>query len=780
MLEGWLGRLSEVELGVLLDRRADVLAGVRPRDLRELAQRLWHPHSLVTALRDSSLPCLQLAEAAQALGEGCTRTALADLLDGDGADHRGVVDRVADELIATAVIVCDGPDRLVLPSALAQIFSSPLGLGQPLAVLLGERSVDAMRRVQSGLGVEKQKNRADTVACLLAYFADPQRVRALVAGAPEDVAQYLIRLASDPEDEEDGYDPHRYRLRQTVRTWATERGLLIGEQWGWDLRMPAEVALALRGPGYRAPFTAQRPEAVIRPIDRERAARDCAVVAMTFADQLAAVLDHLARTPLPALKSGGVGAREIGKLAKATTTDEVALRLMLELADAMSLLARAEQAVVVSDEFGAWRDLEPAGRFAAALAAWWRLGATPTETRDADGKAVPALTRPSDCAGCLAARVALLDVLSGLDGASNCADVAQVALWQRPLVHVVAQDEHAPLSTIWREAELLGVIVDDALSDLGHALREGTTDDLIKRAGELLPPSANHATFGSDLTAYVVGAPSAQVSALLDSCAARESRGSATTWRFSSASIRRALDEDTPGDVLTATLAEIATGPLPQPLCYLIADAARRHGHLRLSNATTCIISDDAALLAQLASDRKLTKYGLRLLAPTVLASDTTLGKLLDVLRGAGYFPVADAVEPSGQRTARRPTALPKRARNTDHGNHPEPRATDPRTAAAELLRRSASKDSSEVANPTEDLLFRLAKSLSVPEIRQLAHAIDAKSRVCIDYVSAGGGATRRIIDQPELVGGSLYAWCELRADDRIFTVSRIQSVTAP
>lgn len=779
VLQGWLGGLSEAELGALLERRADVLAGVRPRDLRELAQRLWHPYSLVTALRDSSLPCLQLAEAAQALGAGCARAALAELLDGDGTGHRSAVDRVVDELIANAVFAADGPDRLVVPDAMAQIFRSPLGLGAPLAELLRDRSVDSMRRVQRVLGIEKEKNRADTVAAVLGYFADPERVRALVAEAPEDVVQYLIRLAHEPEYDEDGYDPRRFQVRQTARAWATERGLLIGEQWGWELRMPAEVALALRGPGYRAPFTPDRPAAATRPVVRERVTRDCAAAAMTFADHLVAVFDHIARTPLAALKSGGVGAREIGKLAKTIKADEVAVRLALELADTMSLLDRRERAVVVSEEFSAWRELDPSERFAAALVAWWRLGATPTETRDVDGKAVRALARPGDCAGCRAARVALLDALAELDGASSCAEVARVALWRRPLVHVVAQDEHAPLATVWREAEQLGVLAGGVLTDLGHALREGSVDDLIKHAGDLLPRSADRATFGSDLTAFVVGAPAARVSTLLDSCADRESRGSATTWRFSPVSVRRALDEGSTSDVLIATLAEIATGQLPQPLRYLIADVARRHGHLRLRDATTCITSDDAALLAEVAGDRKLAKYRLLLLAPTVLASDTPLATLLDALRAAGYFPIADDADPPGQHTASRPTALPKRARRKTRADRPEPSLTDPRTTAAMLLRGAASEDDSEVAAPTEDLLCRLAKSLSVPEIRQLAHAIDTKSRVCIDYVSAAGGATRRIIDQPELIGGTLYAWCELRADDRIFTVSRIQSVAA-
>lgn len=775
VLRGWLAGLSEAELGGLLEQRPDVLAGVRPRDLRELAQRLWHPHSLVAALRASSLPCLQLAEAAQALGVGCTREALAELLEGDGTGHRGAVDRVVDDLIANAVLAADRPDRLVVPDAMAQIFPSPFGLGAPLAELLRERSVDSMRRVQRVLGVEIQKNRADTVAAVLAYFTNPERVRALVADAPEDVAQYLIRLASEPSYDEIGYDSRRYELRQTAKAWATERGLLIGAQWGWELRMPAEVALALRGPDYRAPFTPDRPEAVIRPIDRKRVERDCAAAAMTFADQLVAVLDHVARTPLAGLKSGGVGAREIGKLAKAIKIDEVAVRLALELADAMALLDRTEQAIVVSDEFSAWRDLDPSERFAAALGAWWQLGATPTETRDADDKAVRALARSGYCASCRAARVALIDALGELDAASSCAEVARLALWRRPLVHVVAQDEHAPLATVWREAEQLGVLADGVLTDLGHALREGSIDDLIKHAGGLLPRSADRATFGSDLTAFVVGAPAAHVSTVLDSCADRESRGSATTWRFSPVSVRRALDEGSSGDVLIATLAELATGQLPQPLRYLIADVARRHGHLRLSDARTCITSDDAALLAQIVADRKLAKYRPRLLAPTVLASDTPLATLLDALRTAGYFPVAEAAGP----TASRPTALPKLGRTTARAARSEPRLTDPRTVATDLLRGPAGKDSTELATPTEDLLAELAKSLSVPEIRQLAHAIDTSSRICIDYVSATGGATRRVIDEPELVGGSLYAWCELRGDDRIFTVSRIRSVAA-
>lgn len=120
VLQGWLASLSDAELGAQLKRRPDVAAGVPPRDLQELALRLWHPHSLVAALRQSSLSCLQLVETAQALSTACTRTALAELLIGDAPEHRRAVDRVVDELVANAVMAADGPERLVLPEALGQ------------------------------------------------------------------------------------------------------------------------------------------------------------------------------------------------------------------------------------------------------------------------------------------------------------------------------------------------------------------------------------------------------------------------------------------------------------------------------------------------------------------------------------------------------------------------------------------------------------------------------------------------------------------------------------
>jgi predicted DNA-binding transcriptional regulator YafY len=49
---------------------------------------------------------------------------------------------------------------------------------------------------------------------------------------------------------------------------------------------------------------------------------------------------------------------------------------------------------------------------------------------------------------------------------------------------------------------------------------------------------------------------------------------------------------------------------------------------------------------------------------------------------------------------------------------------------------------------------------------------------VRIEYVAASGATARRVIDDPDLDGRMLHAWCELRQDERVFSVARIVSVT--
>lgn len=780
-LVAWLGSVGEEDLAALLRRRPDVLFGAEPRDLTDIAQRLDHVRSLTRALRTLPLPGLQVVEAGQALGGSVTRAALAGFLAGGGPDHQDQVDRVLDLLIETAVFTPDGEGRLQLPASVAELYPSPLRLGQPLYVLLNDCTVDALRRIQKVLGLERGGPKAELVTSLVAHLSKPDNVLAVLAGARPEVASYLEAYAGGADsDEELLYDRSLYALRQEAVRWGTERGLLVTISYGYDVHMPAEVARALRGPTYRAPFSPHRPEPRTRAVNPALVERDTAAAATGFADLVIAAVDRIAHEPLPCLKSGGIGSRELVKLAKNSGVAEDVVRLALELADAVGLLDRLSQTIVISKQFADWRDADPADRFVVLLLAWWRLGATPTQSQDDAGKARPALVRREECDGCRLARQGLVSVLAELDAATDRASIAATAVWQRPLVHIVDRDERAPFTILWREAEILGVIAQGALTQLGRLLLVDDEEGLRTCAARLLPTSADHASFGADLTVFVVGTPSGRVSALLDSAADRESRGGAVTWRFSPSSVRRAFDQGTTAEVLTRALQEIAGTELPQPLRYLIADVGRRHGNLRLTDASSCITSDDEPLLAEVVVDRRLAKLGLRLLAPTVLASDVPVDDLLLALRGAGYFPMSDVPAPEAEPTQTSRLMLARWVEQngsaTSRDASTEAKPADASAVAARLL--SGGTAPLDTLTATERALSGLSRSLSAAEIRQLAHAVDTNGRVGIEYLSAGGTMSRRVIAGPELIGSSLYAWCELRGDDRVFTVSRVTSVS--
>jgi len=833
--------LDEPALTRLLSRRPDVLRGAEPRDLAELGELLNHPASLFAALSTLPRPCLQLAEAVAALGTGTTRARLHDFLDATACSERGHdadVDGMLTELYAMAVAWPGAQDRVIIPDALGPMFGAPLRLGQPLGTLLLTLTVEEMRGIQRALGLDHGRNKAEAMAVLRHHLSQPDIVRAIVAKATPAVRTELMRVAEgsdqfigdgledmDDEDLDDEYDddltagfsiasgptdtfdPNRGTSYLESRQWAAARGIMIGNTWSYSWSMPAEVALALRGPDYRAPFMPQTPSTMTTEVESDAVESESGVAATAFADHTLAILDRVHRLPLTSLKYGGVGVRELTRLAKAVACTEVEARLSLELAHASGLLQTRTDGVGTSEQFDAWRAQDPGFRFAVLLRGWWRVGRTPLDARDHEDKPIPVLAPKPDCAGCREVRVALLEELSrlssgaGADQVSLAADrssVAAVMLWRRPLLHGSAQDDGMPFAAPWREAELLGVLSRNAISRLGRLLLDGKGQAIEAQAAALLPRSSDQATFGTDLTAMVVGAPSAQVSSLLDSCADREGRGGATIWRLSPASVRRALDVGSTGPELEQLLRSVATAELPQPLIYLIADVARRHGLLRVSPAIAVIRSEDTALLAEVAADRKLTSLGLRLLAPTILGCKVPVDEALTAMRSVGYFPVPDqsppdqGVEtvptranglPAGPAAAQLATPsaiLPEKATRLGGNGRPKPapKPVDPSSVAARLLGKGQ-RQLRVAPSGTEAILIRLNRRLPDSETHQLAHAIDHGQGAVIAYAAASGGRTVREISNIELIGGSLYARCGLRQEDRVFTVSRIQSVSS-
>lgn len=759
----WLRGLGEDGLAALLARRPEALAAPVPLSLTELVERLAMPASVVAAMRRLDRPTLQVAEAIAALGGRTDRSALDRLL---GAPDGGAVSAALDTL-SQCVVLTPGPGLALVPAA-AGAWPSPLGLGLPVAEVLERRTADDLRVLARNLGLKPAGRRAEILAQVTAALRNPALVRAVVARAPVPVRELLDKVAVTGAEVHDHLYFASYQRAQTPVQWAIAHGMLVrAGDWESGLSMPAEVALALRGSDYVAPFDPVPPLVGRVEADPEVVARDSVAAGSAVVRLVAALLDEAGRAPLATLKSGGIGTRELRRVAKRLGCTEPEVRLLAPVAVEAGLLSVGEGRAAPTDGYDRWLRLEPAGRLAELLSAWWRLPYTPSV---GDG----ALAAHGQADGSQALRAVLLGAV-GESAITDPGALVALTVWRRPFGFGDPETVPVRASACWREAGLLGVVAGGAVSLSGRALLDGI-EDLAAMLGDV-GASQRTVRLQADLTAIVTGTPSAELTVLLDGAADVETRGTAYTWRFSPASVRRALDGGYTAAGLLDDLRAVAGGSLPQPLEYLIGDVARRHGAVRASTVACCLCSEDVALLAEIAADKRLRALGLRLLAPTVLACGTPLDETLAALRKAGYAPVAETADgtPVIERaTAHRVTTDP-RPRTAGPIASRAPAAPDPVALARALL--AAPDERPADASPSLATVRSIAVNLTAGEARILAHAIDNHQPVAIDYLNRDGNPSTRIIDEVELSGNSLSAWCRLRDDHRWFNLARITAV---
>ncbi|MBO1337340.1 helicase-associated domain-containing protein [Streptomyces sp. VRA16 Mangrove soil] len=800
-LATWLSRLDSSRLARVLAARKDAASSPEPRSLGELADRLQRPGAVALVLPQLTLPCLQVAEALAALGARATRDSLAELLGSTSPAAGHALDTTLEALSDRALVWHDSQGTLHMPSPLRQAWSTPLGLEAPLEELLAGTTSEELRGMLASLGIKPPGSKQQRLAALVEHHSDAERVAALVARAPAATRKLLEERSRSTscQPEFTVFGSPGPTPRPDAR-WALDRGLLLQDRRRYGpARMPAEVALALRGPDWHAPFEPLPPVARTAAVSASEVEREAAVAGASFVAHAARVLSICAAAPLARLKSGGIGARELARLGKAAQADDAVVRIALETAYAAGLLARDGDRIAPTEAYDAWTEQEPAEQLAVLLRVWRDLPLTPTRARDADDRALPALAGAPPCGGCVQARHGLLTAAAGLpagQGVQVASELGPLVGWHRPLADDASPEDTAPFSALIREAELLGVLARGALSPFGVHLAAHADDELDMTTRRLLPPATTTARIGADLTAVVTGTPSARLAALLDSVADLETRGTASVWRFSAGSVRRALDAGRTPDDITADLANCSATALPQPLTYLIADTARGHGRVRIAPAACVIHGDEPALLAELAAHRALSRLGLRQLAPTVLVSSSPPAKTLAALRSEGYAPVAETAEGTvrieklpPQRAAA--AVSPPRRNSGQRG----PRTTATRTpdtpadAGLDVLAERLLKAPPIAPEPdpfgsgvpfatdTEEIVAGYAKHLSYSDVRQVAHAIDTGAAITVEYIAASGNRTVRTLSDLELDPPYLDAWCHLREAERVFTLSRIHGV---
>jgi hypothetical protein len=717
---------------------------------------------------------VQLLEAAYALGDGCEVDELARLL-GRESDDPDVTRMVA--LVARLAVAWQDGSRLrTVP--LSHVWQTPLELGTAAATLLGDLNSEELRGILQRLGLPPQRLKAERLKAIVSWLSDPEQVRQYVEAAPPATRELLVKTAwQGPKVE----ILMMYPRPATGYDWARERGLMVGGGWTSTLEMPQEVALALRGRDYHAPFDPEPPRVPLRDLPTDPVERDAAATATAAVGQMAAVLDECAWRPVALLKSGGVGSRELRRLGKLLSLDPDHVRFWLDLGYAAGLAKPVRSAVTGTPQYQEWRTWPPAEQLVTLLHAWRSIEAAPLYAPP-DGSARAALAWPADGALVADYRAGLLAVAAGLPTGRALSEPGQVQAllgWSRPMVADSLDDPAGMAGALWREAELLGLVARGAPSALGRSLSDGDLAGMVDAARRLLPAAETETRFQADLTAVVAGPPAAELTTLLNSAADLESRDSASTWRFSTASIRRAFDAGATGDDLVAALREVATGGrLPQALEYLVGDVARRHGAVRVREISCCLRSDDPALISEILASRVLRPLSLTRLAPTVLGSRKPAAETLAALRDAGYFPTEEGgngaavvrhVAPGGKPAKTAPQPAPPPAARPD---------LDVVALARELLAAGVTTPDVPDDGSTLAAIRAAAPQLSPAETRILAYAIDEEVPVHINYVDGNGRPTSRVVEGGMLDSGMLIAWCRLREDERMFALSRIQAVS--
>ncbi|WP_240044642.1 helicase-associated domain-containing protein [Nocardioides albidus] len=524
------------------------------------------------------------------------------------------------------------------------------------------------------------------------------------------------------------------------------------------LVVPGEVGLVVRG-GRTTTGPVDEPPAVAAEARSPRLAASAALGAATdLVRRVGLLLEWWGGRPAAALRTTGLGVRELRAAAAQLQVAEPEAALLVELAHDAGLAATRADADgnpvwVPTTVFDEWAERPVAERWAVLARAWLSSSRLPSLVgeRGPDQKPWNALTPELSASGMPEAKEMALRILADLPEGHGLAAgtglpslVARVA-WERP-----RRPRTRPDLVAWAvaEAAVLGLTGADVLAPYARPLLEG--HDPAPVLADLLPPPVDHVLVQADLTAVAPGPLEPDLARRLQQVADVESHGAATVYRFTAGSVRRALDAGWTAAELHAFVLAASRTPVPQPLSYLIDDVVRSFGRLRVGMASSFVRSEDEAALAALVNHPKAPGLGLQRIAPTVLVSTQPIDVLLPRLRELGLAPVVEG--PDGVVRVGAPDAL--RAR--------PPRTRD-RADAARAAARQAAQAASAVATVREgdEAARSRPASASAPGggvLSALRDAIERGGAVLIAFTDNQGVVSERTVRPLVVEGGQLTA----------------------
>ncbi|WP_284977504.1 helicase-associated domain-containing protein [Arthrobacter sp. fls2-241-R2A-200] len=798
---------SDDSLRALFAARPDLISPMAP-DFAALAARASARVSVQRALERLNKPEMQVLETLHL----CTNTDTGHSVSAAGlkkviaGSTLTALDRILAKLQELALVHRADPpagspaatarQRFYLPvGSLKDVIGIyPAGLGRSYTELVRLQPAYAQRVVQlvaevhrSGEDIQAASTPMDAALALQRWTATPEKVHAILATAPERTLALLEKFG----DWAMGAVPQAQRRASVTHEnsdvgpidWLLARSLLVPLDAG-HVELPHSVGLALRGGYIVEDFTLSPPVPELGSTSaslRRNAAMGAIAETLRLAGEL---LFGVREQPLATLRSGGVGVRELRRLAESIRCGEHQTDVLLELC-ALAGLVRldVDSSSWVQPPSLEWLGLPRQEQWLWLVNAWLaserapslvgqRL-AGPTSASHPGGASatINVLSAEAQRPDAPVVRRRILEILNELtaeaaapDGKAPVLDaraVLQRAEWAQPRM---ARRFSSLVRGILEEAEILGLMGSGAFTQLGSAIAAGQPERALDILGEHLPAAVNHILLQADLTAVAPGYLAPELSETLLLMADAEGQGPASIYRFSPTTIRRALDAGQDADSLLAFLREHSATPVPQPLAYLVQDTASRHGRLRIGTSASFIQSDDETAIMDLLREARTSALSLVRIAPTVLTSSASPRETARVLRELGLSPAVQEAEPAVVRF-KRTAPSPGSAR---------PVYTAPRTAPPDddveaqlsVLRRQQPAP----ADSTGETATQLG-------LETLQKAIRLKQAVTMNVVDSLGNANTETVVPVSVSGGRVRVFDPAKETERVLSIHRIIDV---
>lgn len=586
----------------------------------------------------------------------------------------------------------------------------------------------------------------------------------ILESAPPLAKEILKRLTWGPPK---GAIGDRKKTGKAV-DWLIENNFLIKVD-NEHVALPREVGIHLRGGKIHQELFI-KPAKVLGDSLKNKEIDLAAIAAISnILRWIAELMDFWSEETPIALRTGGLGARDLKKAALHLGVDESCAAFVVEVAFLAGLIAiESNDAILPSPQFDLWQMKSPESQWEEIASLWLISSRVVGLITRGQSRGIAPLGSELDRIWAQRIRRLILSVLE--KNPNICVAVESAKDWIDWLApsRRGASLHHDFIEWTLSESEWLGITGRGALSSFGEKLLTRASDLNIDKS---LPKAIDHILIQADYTAIAPGPLTVEIARILSTFADIESRGSATVYRFSEGSIRRGLDHGHSGDEIKKFLQKTSKTPLPQPLEYLIADVSKRHGKLRVGYANTYIRCEDTSTISQIIFDKRLVHLRLREIAPGVLISESESGDALEELRNNGYLPSLESNSGSV-------LAAPKERRSKVRARPPR-NITDIAISEPSIIEAAVrSLRAGERATGAKSLTRDLPRNTANETLTILKKCIEEGSTISIGYADTNGGVSSRVIDPISVAMGNLIATDHGNKSVTEFKISRITGVS--